>query len=441
MTHQAPMTRLALLVGCGLMLAACSGETDSAEPPVPASPPAVSEELPPPSPASEEQFPVINDVRVLHHELLEATVNAAASAGPHFHENGVEQVSNRDYQTSENNHVLVDLDTSRSGVKLEIMLAEGGPNILLDSAEHSVTEPLDSSEEPDRGPLLDYGFSEDHERRAWTMLRTSATEAATGYVEANWDDKDPTNPISSGYWIHLDGDYSADQVNDIDVGTFIHGPEFSGNPTFPPSGKVTYSGRVTGIYTFFYGPAWANLGLTEIEETGIFHGLAQLTVDYSTNQIEGCIGCLAETEDDSYRLLDFGGITLHPLGIKSELYALYHNINTEVPEGFQLTSYTNLDSFLDEVNVRESQYRIFLDQTSINSDGTLQDENVKLQLDYFLERAKTDGTWGATFSSINDAAGNPRRIIGTLGGSWDHPGGGLGSFIGNFYVSTNPVKQ
>ena len=263
--------------------------------------------------------------------------------------------------------------------------------------------------------------------------------------EINWDDHDPTNYLAGGYWMHLDRldlDWSPAPwaIDDADVGAFIYGPEFTGSPTIPLQGVASYRGRATGLYTFFYGPAWANLGLFKVRETGIFHGAVQLTADFSKNEVEGCIGCLVEGEDTSWRHLDLAGSILLPAGVKAELYALYHNYNAEFPEGFDLSSYDQ-ETFGREIDIRGSQIQVYMGPTAINEDGSFHGDEIRQELVYFPEGGTTGGTWGGRLSDMNDADGNPRRAIGTMGWHWEHIQGGWGRFVGNFYGTTNPVKQ
>ena len=59
---------------------------------------------------------------------------------------------------------------------------EDGEKVQLNSTSHAITEPLNSVGEERRGPLLDYGLSENHKRRHWTLLRTTRTGASTAYA-------------------------------------------------------------------------------------------------------------------------------------------------------------------------------------------------------------------------------------------------------------------
>ena len=317
--------------------------------------------------------PEISDIRLVRHDLLEEKLRDAARAGPNFRTNR-EQDAGRIEHASQHDIFSEDFADRWSDVRMTIQ-REDGEKIELDSTRHSITEPLDSAAEPDRGPLLDYGLSGNHERRDWTLFRATKTGASVAYSEVNWDDDDPTNYLAGGYWMHLDRidlDWSPAPwaFDDADAGAFIRGPEFAGNPTLPGRGTATYLGRATGLYTFFYGPTWANLQLARTKESGIYHGVAQLTADFSKNEIRGCIGCLVPGEDTSWRLLDFGGSIQLPVGAKAELYALYHNYNTPLPAGFDLASYSQEDFESGEIDVRESQYRIHLAPAPINGDGS-----------------------------------------------------------------------
>ncbi len=298
----------------------------------------------------------------MHHDRLEAGVSEAVDNRPGYFEDRAPAIKGVE-QTSRNDRVSLDFHDDWADVRMTIERGGRSLGIDLDSAQHSVTELLDSSDEPGRGPLLDYLFSRRYERRGWTLFRSKESGTAVAYVEVNWDDDDPGNYVAGGHWMH-----------------------------------------------------------------------------FAANEVGGCIGCVMERENPFYRILDFEGITLHPAGVKSELYALCHNSDTEMPADFDLASYADFNAFLSEVNVRESQFRIHLDTAPINSDGTIGDADIRLELDYFPEGTDTGGTWGGRFSGISDEHGHPNRAIGTLGGTWTHGQGGQGRFIGNFYVSSHPAK-
>ena len=54
------------------------------------------------------------------------------------------------------------------------------------------------------------------------------------------------------------------------------------------------------------------------------------------------------------------------------------------------------------------------------------------------ELAESSGTWGGKFSNIQDAAGDPRLVAGTVGASFKSSLGGEGAFFGTFVGLNQP---
>ena len=54
------------------------------------------------------------------------------------------------------------------------------------------------------------------------------------------------------------------------------------------------------------------------------------------------------------------------------------------------------------------------------------------------ELTESSGTWGGKFSNIQDAAGDPRLVAGTVGASFKTSLGGEGAFFGTFVGLNQP---
>ena len=124
-----------------------------------------------------------------------------------------------------------------------------------------------------------------------TLLRTAGDTTTLVRPTGLWVGSDPSDYLVLGYWLHLDGDLSAQgTVTAAAAGAFIDGPGFrSGDrPTMPVGGSARYTGRSTGYYTLEYGAAGTRAGRTE---GGQYFADVALTADFAAGTIQGCIGC------------------------------------------------------------------------------------------------------------------------------------------------------
>ena len=89
---------------------------------------------------------------------------------------------------------------------------------------------------------------------------------------------------------------------------------------------------------------------------------------------------------------------------------------------------------LTYVELANSGYELILGATPFGSDGTFTGRNVRVSHpDLSID---SEGSWGGKFSTVDDSAGNPRRVAGTVGANGTTPGGSAAEFLGAFYGNT-----
>ena len=86
-----------------------------------------------------------------------------------------------------------------------------------------------------------------------------------------------------------------------------------------------------------------------------------------------------------------------------------------------------------DILLENSGYRLHLDPTSLDSNGTFRGQQLRLE-HATTSVASTTGAWGGQFSNNADSAGDPRLVAGTFGaevtGADESEAVFLGSFIG-----------
>ena len=248
-----------------------------------------------------------------------------------------------------------------------------GSRLAFDSA----TDRVDGESYP---PILP-GYS----YRGDALLTSTATTLSVAAVYTNWNSANPTDYLAGGYWMHLEGRTDTLEITGADIGAFVDGPELSGVPTLPRLGTASYSGRAGGLY------AYESVRFTEVGEFGTD---AQLTANFASNTISGCVGC----EE---------GITV---------WGVATDANGDISE------------FGDET----VPVRLRLGETEIRPNGNFRNRNVRLEGD---DRTvtHTDGSWGGQFSNIPTQTGEPRLVAGTAGAEWTEADGSRGVFVGAWF--------
>ena len=158
------------------------------------------------------------------------------------------------------------------------------------------------------------------------------------------------------------------------------------------SGTASYRGIAAGFYASQYGTD-GGFGIPRgTQEVGEFDGTAALTANFGASTIQGRISNI-----------EAAGVIVYPNG---------------TAEAFEAAS----------------DYEIRLAPTRIGSDGRFSGAGVTVWHPHLAVRSQ--GSWGGRFSTIDDSAGDPRLVAGTLGATATTPGGSVGSFVGGFYGVT-----
>lgn len=281
------------------------------------------------------------------------------------------------------------VSTSFDGSHLTITVSrDDGSTLTLNTK----SEGADGSE-PYESPLAG------HSARDWTVVNfdTEGISVVRALLSAN--DGDSADYLTGGYWAHLAGNLLELSFAGVEIGAFVDGPELSlaSPPTLPVQGTASYSGRAAGTYAVLYGTGdGATPGSTELGE--FFSGV-ELTADFAGGTIGGCVGCR-----DGVALAG----TLHDADTGEET----------------------------DVFAQDSGYRLRLEDTAIDSNGTFLGQQLALE-HAVISIDSTTGAWGGQFSNIADGAGDPRLAAGTFGAEATSTGGSQGSFLGSFIGTKN----
>ena len=237
--------------------------------------------------------------------------------------------------------------------------------------------------EPHRPVLPGYSYRSD------ALLTSTATTLSVAAVYTNWNNADSTDYLAGGYWMHLEGRTDTLEITGADIGAFVDGPELSGAPTLPRLRTARYLGRAGGVYAYEAGRS---------TEVGEFDTDAQLTANFTSNTISGCLGCVED--------VTIWGVETDANGNASE----FGDVTVPV--------------------------RLRLGETPIDPNGSFRAPNVRLERD---DRTvtDTDGSWGGQFSNIPVQTGEPRLVAGTAGAEWTEADGSVGVFVGAWFGTLN----
>ena len=217
--------------------------------------------------------------------------------------------------------------------------------------------------------------------------------ASTMLVE--WENDDVTNYLAIGHWVHLDL-----AAPGVEIGAFIDGPEFDNAVTPPVMGTATYRGIATGAYLSTHGTDTQTP--TGTFEQGEYDGRVQLTADFGTMSISGRLDQVGLSE--VLRIPSGGGATLE---------------NNYFPGRVA------------------TDYQVVFQPTPIMSDGTFEGlRQDAVFLSETLNIAESEGDWAGRFSTVNDAAGNPRAVAGAHRVFFQTTGNTQALMTGAFYGAT-----
>jgi len=197
--------------------------------------------------------------------------------------------------------------------------------------------------------------------------------------------------LAYGYWWHVDRDLLSLDVERVDVGAFVDGPELDGTPTISEAGSASYEGDAAGLYAYRYGSSDSEIPAGSFL-FGVYRADSELSADFDEMTVDGCIGC----------------------GRSAELIG-----NLESQDGSTM-------EFEDEVTVD-----VRLASAPIHSDGTFVSTGIDVQAFDGQNIESSSGSWGGKFSTLS-VAGMPRLVAGTTGVNWTASDGGSGSLVGAF---------
>ena len=323
-------------------------------------------------PDTPSEPPTYEMLQTADQDKLIAAGIAASTARPAF--GSVTQSSNKDAAG-------VSTDSAQSsfdGDTFTLRIARrNGSTLSLNTDDHQVSGGPGTSRATGRemsvGSLLDY------DARSITFA-LGVVEFDPGY--GGW--------MSRGTWVHLTGNWADGDVNGVEVGAFVGGPEFSGPASVPVGGTATYEGVASGIASS-RGETPGGFRRETLEYAGDF----RLTADFSSGLVSG-------------------------------------EIHSDLVVGFRA-----LDDGTPQAGSRPTEARIGLGSTSINSDGSFVGTDVTLMdLNLNTQGSSSEGYWGGRFSTIDDLTGNPRAVAGTHGVTYTTPAGYTVTYVGYHFGAT-----
>lgn len=230
-----------------------------------------------------------------------------------------------------------------------------------------------------------------HTGRAYSLLQSTDTTVSVSVTAVSWGNTDQTDYLAGGYWMSLEGTTDPLRITGVEVGAFVDGPELSSPPTLPTIGTASYQGPAAGIYaTRFGSDSQVPVGSVEIGE---FAAVADLTADFVSMTISGCVGCTG---------------TIGTAGIFQ---------NAATGETFDTYDSSNLS--------------VVLGAAPIAANGSFRNQGASVTSPDFTV-ASSNGSWGGQFSNIPDAQGDPRLVAGTFGGEAASTGGTEVVFVGAY---------
>ena len=230
-----------------------------------------------------------------------------------------------------------------------------------------------------------------HTGRAYELLDYTDTTVSVAAVYVSWDNIDHMDYLAGGYWMHLEGSVDPFQITGAEVGAFVDGPELSSAPVLPNLGTASYRGLARGLYARVYGTDTADPA--DSTEIGEFSATAELTANFASMTIFGCVGCS-------------GGV---------ETVGIFHDASTG--ETYEVND--------------TSDVRVQLGPAPISSNGNFRNRDVTVTSPG-VDVTSTSGSWGGQFSNIPDAQGDPRLVAGTFGGEATTSGGTEAVFVGAY---------
>ena len=331
--------------------------------------------------ASAPSTPTVASARTADPGKVQSAGARAAASLPNF--GSVTQSSNKGVSGITTDAASASFDGSNLRVTVH---RQDGSTLAFNSATDTVADLTSDGQ----SPLFD------HTARDWYLLNYTNTSVSVAYVATSWDNTDPTDYLAGGYWMHLEGDFSAPRITGAEIGAFVDGPELNGTPIMPIQGTASYQGPAAGVYAYEYGSAQGGVPRGSIE-LGEYDAIATLTADFSARTISGCVGCS-------------GGISVE--GVLTAPNGQSADFSATVPA------------------------RVELGVAPFDSGGTFRSREIDV-VRAGATVTSTNGSWGGRFSTIQDAGGSPRLAVGTTGAEWRESDGSQGVFVGAYFVQTN----
>ena len=413
-----PRTQLWAPCALVLLLAACGGGSSSDTPsasdtPAPDAP--MTTDPGPTTPGSLDPVPdralgndpfgtsfeaeSVHDAGALHAAVVRNAI-AAAAVPPHL--GSVTQSASGQAATA---------TTDGRSFAVTIPGLDGG-TLTLDTATDAVW----------RENELGSRFSNEDAVQEATLFRSSGGTSTLVTEAGIWVGSDPDDYLLLGYWLHLDGDLSAqaamNTVTAAAAGAFVDGPEFrlANRPTMPALGTASYAGRSSGFYSLEYGNGGSRAGRTE---AGRYFADVALTADFAASTIQGCIGCQRDGETATG---PYDG--WHVEGVYADPQTGLH----------ETADYHDDAGYTDTPESAPARFMVRLGATPFNPDGTFLGTAVTLENAGPDAIVQSSGDWGGMFSSILDASGEPRSVAGTVGAEGTTADGSQLAVIGSFYT-------
>jgi len=135
-----------------------------------------------------------------------------------------------------------------------------------------------------------FPFMPNHSGRRWTMGKSDRDGVSLAYALVSWDNDDPTDYLSAGFWMRFDGARTTRRLDPADarIVPFIDGPELDARapPALPVAGTASYAGSAGGVYRY------TAPGAAPIAEE--FTATMTLAADFDAASVAGCIGCIGD---------------------------------------------------------------------------------------------------------------------------------------------------
>ena len=236
--------------------------------------------------------------------------------------------------------------------------------------------------------------------RRWTMLKTDREGVSVAYALVSWDNDDPTDYMSAGFWMRFDDVQRTRRLpaSEAEIVPFIDGPEIDLRfpPALPVSGTARYVGSAGGVYQ--YRPTG---GAEPVAEE--FAATMTIAADFDRDTLAGCIGCVGDIELQREHL-------------------------------YTILGWRRGDGELDNP---PTDYQIHYGPTEITAKGSFKNTTATVT---HPERAVTqsEGSWHGSFSNRPAADGAPRLAAGQANAAFTEADGGEGSFD-SIFIALHPT--